>query len=196
MRAHDGVHLRCECLLASLNVHRCLRVGPTKHSLRAIGPLCRVDRVQAVEHLLHAVGQRLIGKVLVCEYGVTAGVGHIVAVQHRCRGWRGLEAPVAMPRTAKQSALLVGFANHGKHIRMALDRCDERRVAEAAKLQRKRLELINRQALATKCQHHVLGKSGSDGFDGGGVEWRAHVDAMHISTETAGHWSQDKLHRC
>ena len=81
--AHDGVDLGRQCFFAALYMHCCIWIGPAEYTLRAIGALCGVDGVDAVEHALHAVGQCLIGQVLIREYGVAASGRDLVAVQDR-----------------------------------------------------------------------------------------------------------------
>lgn len=73
-----------------------------------------------------------------------------------------MEAPVAVPGTAEQRAVFVGFAHHSENVRVAVDWRDERCVAKLAELQSERFELINSQCLVAKGENAVFCKCSLD----------------------------------
>jgi hypothetical protein len=172
--------------LAEMKTHR---GGAGLEGARGVHPVRSaraVDRGHAVEQRLHAVRQRLIGKVLVGEQCVAAIVRHLARVQHRSQR-RPLEvADIGVPAAAEVARLprLLADLDDLWLRGHAADEFVDLQLAEAAA----ESELLLRaQLLVVQEDHEVVEQCRADLADRRVRQRPGEVDARYLGAERAGY---------
>ena len=131
---------------------------------RHIGLRGRIHRDEAVEHALHALGERLVGEIHVGEQRVAAARRRLARDQHRRHGRAFEIGRIRVPEPAEID-LLVLELDHGRDLRKSVEPLHEWIFDRLAEASCDTQEFLRRQRLAAKEHHAVLQPRGADRSD-------------------------------
>ena len=151
----------------------------------ALGLSRCVHRVQRIEHLPHAVGERLVGEVHVGEHRVTANPRELTRIQHRAP-WRSFqEGEVGVP-SRTEIPRLVRLLHNLDDVRMS-----RKSVYVGVRFERteafgERAVLLRRQFLVAEEDHEVVVQRGADCLENLVGQRTGEVHTVDLCAERAG----------
>jgi hypothetical protein len=140
----------------------------------------------AVEHALHAVGERVVGQIHIGKQRITPEIGDLAGIKDRAQCRLVEVGDVRVPGAPKIAAVILGLFSDLDNFRIVGHSADKLVDIQAAKAAAESQVLLWCQMLIAEKDHLVVEQRAADFGNHGGVERFAQIDPREFGAESSG----------